>query len=459
MTSYDVLALGGGTGGLSVARAANRAGARAALISDSPLGGDCTFTGCVPSKTLIESGRAGLSFEAAMARMHEVVERIAATENAETLRGEGIDVFEGRGVFSDAQTVDVEGTAVTAEHVVICTGARAFVPPVDGLGDVDFLTNHELFNLSRKPASLGILGGGPIGCEMAQAFHALGVSVTVFEMADRILSREDPEASRIVAEQMISEGIDLRLSARVTRVESARAGSGIAVHVEGDSPVVVEQLLVAVGRRANTASLGLDTVGVKLDGRGFIETTPELATTTEGIWAVGDVNGRSPFTHAADEMGRIAVGNALKKGRGSGKKFRSDWIPRVTFTNPEVASVGVSEADAPSGARVAELPMHANDRALTAGQTEGYIKLIVGPRRLLGNRGGGQVLGASIVGQRAGEMIHEPTLAMRTRMFAGRLAQTVHAYPSWSSGVQKTAALLFVDEVEGHRARPVRSTK
>lgn len=469
MQTYDFIALGGGTGGLSASRAARREGGRVALISDAPLGGDCTFTGCIPSKALIEAARQGLDFDAAMTRLHDVVAHIAATENADVLRSEGIDVIEGRGVFTGERQLEVDGQTLTAGAISISTGARAVVPPIPGLSDVAYLTNHELFDLSARPASLGIIGGGPIGCEMAQAFSRFGTNVTIFELANRVLGREEPAASSVIAGALEQSGVTLHLGAAVTRVAAASGSAGIEVYTADGNRTVVEQLLIASGRQANTENLGLDVAGVKLNSKGFIAASDDLATSADGIWAVGDVNGKSPFTHAADEMGRIAVfnaikGGALKRGKRSAansqslKKvnFNPQWIPRVTFTDPEVASVGVAEADAPAGARVAELPMHANDRALTADRTAGYIKLIAGPRRLLRNAGGGQIIGATIVGDRAGELIHEPTLAMRTHMFTGRLAQTTHAYPSWSTGVQKAAAMFFV-EIEGRSARPARS--
>lgn len=449
---YDVIALGGGAAGLSAARAAMNEGASVALISDSPLGGDCTFTGCVPSKTLIEAARAGRSFGEAMSDVHRVVETIASTENADVLRHEGIDVIEARATLVGGTTLAVEGRRLAADHVMVATGSRTAVPPIEGLSDVNYLTNESLWDLGKKPRTLGVLGGGPIGAELSQALAQLGVSVTVFEMADRVLSREEPEASRVAAAALERTGVTLRLGQPVTRV--AAAAGGIRVETAEGPPIEVEQLLVATGRRPNSEGFGLDTAGVEVDRRGHVVTDDDLSTNVDGIWAIGDVNGKMPFTNAADEMGRLAVWTALRTGRRY--KFRPEWIPRVTFIDPEIAAVGVSEADAPRGARIAELPMSANDRALTAGRIDGFIKLIVGRRGLLGNIGGGLVLGATIVAPRAGEMIHEPVLAMRTKMFAGRLALTTHAYPSWSMGIQKAAGSLFY-EIEGRQARKVRT--
>ncbi|MCP4085119.1 MAG: FAD-dependent oxidoreductase [Actinomycetia bacterium] len=450
--NYDLIVIGGGAAGLAAAREGQRRGARTALVSDSPLGGDCTFTGCVPSKAVIEAAHRGASFTEAFARARQVIDRIAATENAEVLRSEGIDVIEERARFTEPGVLDAGGTRLTAGSVVIATGSEPVVPPIPGLADAPHVTNETFFDLTNSPGRLAILGGGPIGVEMAQATARLGVETTLIEGADRILGREEPAASEVVARALGADGVEVVTGSFVERVQS-NAGTACLVTASG-TEVNADLILVAVGRRANTAGLGLEDVGVDLDNRGHVVTDDKLLSTGSRIWAAGDVTGRLAFTHAADEMGRLAVMNAT--GRRP-VRYRSDWTPWVTFTDPEVARVGMTEAEAAEhGGRVAELPLSELDRAITAGRTDGFIKLIAGPRKVLRNRGGGQILGATIVAERAGEMIHEPVLAMRTRMFAGRLAQAVHAYPTWSMGIQKTAAQLFI-EVEGRTARPARS--
>ncbi len=452
---YDVVVVGGGTAGLSAARTAMRLGKRAALVSDGPLGGDCTFTGCVPSKTLIEAAAAGLDAKQAFARIHETVARIAATETAAVLRSEGVDVVEGRGSFVPGGGFEVDGTPLRSSKFVLATGSRPALPPIPGLDLPGVITNEELFEADDAPESMAILGAGPIGCELAQALARLGVRVTVFEMAERVLPLEEPEASAVAAAALGADGVDLRPGHRVTSVVAHDRGQ-LRVCTDQATEVVADQVLVALGRRPVTEGLGLEHVGVITDGHGHVDTRSDLRTTRRGVWAAGDVTGKLPFTHAADEMGRLAGYNAsipLARFR-----FHPAWIPWVTFTDPEVARVGVSEADAPDSARVAYLPMGENDRAVTADETEGFVKLIVGPDLLTRHAAGGRVLGATIVAKRAGEMIHEPTLAMRTRMLAGRLAQTVHAYPTWSIGIQKAAAQLFF-EIEGRRARRVRTAR
>ena len=448
---HDLIIVGGGAGGLSAARAARWLGADVALISDSPLGGDCTFNGCVPSKTLIAAAKDGFGFADAMTRVAETVERLAATETADVLRSTGVNVIEGRARLATHDTVVVGDRRITAPRLVIAAGSRPLVPPIPGIERIEVLTNEEIFSISTAPRSLGIVGGGAIGCELAQAFAGFGIKVTLFEAQQRLLTTEEPAASRVVAQGLRSAGVDVCLGAAIERVEPCE-GSITVVSAEGS--VQVERLLVAVGRVPNSADMALEEIGVKLDSRGHIETNDRLQTNVRGVFAVGDVTGKLPFTHAADEMGRLATGNALNKGQRG--RFLTHWVPRTIFTTPEVARVGMTESEAAAyGGRVAELPLEEMDRAITDGATEGFIKIIAGPRRLTRNAFGGKVLGATIVAPRAGEMIHEPALAMRANLFTGRLAQLAHAYPTWSYGIQKTVGQFF-GEVEGTRARAAR---
>jgi pyruvate/2-oxoglutarate dehydrogenase complex dihydrolipoamide dehydrogenase (E3) component len=423
------------------------------LIQRGPLGGDCTFTGCIPSKTLIEAARRREPFDRAIAATRAVVEVVAATETDEVLRSEGVEVTHGWATFRELGALDVDGTLIHSPKVIIATGARPTIPPIDGLAGIDYLTYETVWDLDVLPASLALLGGGAIGCELAQAFARLGSTVTVIEALDRILPREDPEASAVITEALRADGVAVRTGQPVQRIEPLDPKGAARLHLADGSTVEADRLLVAVGRSGAIDGLGLDAAGIATD-RGFITTDDTLATTAKGVWAVGDVTGRLQFTHAADEMGRIATGNAL--ARSARGRFRADAVPWVTFTDPEVAHVGSTEAEAADrGGRVAYLPMTEVDRAIAAQETLGFVKLVAGPRRLLRNAGGGRILGATIVASRAGEMIHEPALAMRTGMFAGRLAQTVHAYPTWSIAVRQAAAQLFM-ETGGRQARAAR---
>ncbi len=266
LVTHDLIIIGGGAGGLGAARAGRRAKADVLIINDGPIGGDCTFTGCVPSKALLAAGRDGLGFSAAMTRVHDTIDHIAATETADVLRAEGIDVVEGRARLVAADTVAVGDQRTTGRRVLVATGGRPFVPPIPGIDSVTTLTNETVFDLSEPPRSFGIVGGGPIGCEMAQAFCRLGVPVVLFEAEDRLLTKEEPEAGVAVASALVAAGVDVRTGQRIESVEPAPSG-GIAVHTEGEK-VEVDQLLVAVGRLPNTAELGLDELGVEVDRRG-----------------------------------------------------------------------------------------------------------------------------------------------------------------------------------------------
>ncbi len=459
MMDHDLIVIGGGAAGLGAVRAALWAGADVAMVTDSAPGGDCTFTGCVPSKTLLAAARDGLDFAEAVARVRATVEHIAATESAEVLLAEGVTVVEGRARLVTHDTVAVGDRRITAPRIVLATGSRPTVPDdIPGLAEAQPLTNETVFDLTDAPESLGIIGGGPTGCELAQAFALLGVEVTLFEHAQQLLPSEESEASTIVLDSLQARGVAVRVGASVESIELARGGgvSVLALACNGaenvPEGVAVQRLLVAAGRVPATEGLGLAEMKVRLDAGGHVVTDARLCSSLRGLYAAGDVTGRAHLSHAADEMGRIAAGNALGKGlRG---RFQASMVPRVVFTDPEVASAGLTPRQAPPGSRVAYLPLAEVDRAIADGRTDGFIAIVAGPRRLLRNAGGGRILGATIVAPRAGEMIQEVVLAMRTGAFTGRLARTSHAYPTWSSGVQKAAAQFF-GEIDGRQASRV----
>jgi pyruvate/2-oxoglutarate dehydrogenase complex dihydrolipoamide dehydrogenase (E3) component len=456
---YDLIVVGGGAGGMGAARAAARRGARTLIVQSGPLGGECTFVGCVPSKALIAAAARRDTFPAAMKAVHQAVETIAATETDEVFAREGIDVLHGWATFRSPREIDVDGRRLTTRRFIVATGSHPTIPPVDGLERVDYLTNENVFHLDQRPESLAVMGGGAGGCELAQAFARLGTRVTVIEEMDRLLPREEPDASAVIAGVFAAEGIDVRVGTRVSRVEAVDRGGVVRVSLDGEPTVTADRLLVAVGRTGATDGMDLDAAGIATD-RGFVVVDNHLATSAPGIWAVGDVTGKMLFTHVAFEMGRVAAANALS-ARWRRRRFDSSSIPWVTFTAPEVGRVGLTEAEAAArngSARVAMLPMSEVDRAVATGETAGFVKLITGPRRLARGVGGGRVLGATVVAARGGELIHEPALAMRTGMFTGRLAQTVHAYPTWSMAIQKAAAQFFM-EIEGRRARRAKSTE
>lgn len=461
----DVAIVGGGAAGLAAAREARRRGASAAIVTDGPLGGDCTFTGCVPSKTVIEAARAGTSFEEALARARKVRDEIASTENAEVLRREGVEVFEGEGVLragsgrGQRPTVEVDGLLVAAKGVVLALGSRPSLPPVDGLANVAPLTSETVWDLEDMPAAMAVVGGGAIGCELGQALAGLGVRVTLVEVADRVLGMEDPAASAIVERALTEAGVDVRPGVGVAAAQRvAGSAGGVELRLTDGSSVAADEVLVAAGRRPNTDRGAVTEAAVLLDRRGFVTVDDHLATSLDGVYAAGDVTGLSNFTHAADAMGRLATANIVSRYRW--RSFEPTKIPAVTFTAPEVASIGLGEREASErfghDARVAELPLKEHDRAVVAGRTDGYIKLIAAPNPVIGSAGGGRLVGASIVAERAGEMIAELALAIQFRAFVGQLAMTTHPYPTWSYGIQKAAGQFFA-AIEGRSARPARA--
>lgn len=454
---FDIVVVGGGAAGLTASREAHRRGARTLLVQSGPIGGDCTFTGCVPSKTILSAAAAGQDWSTAMTRVHDTVARIAAAEDAAALGREGIEVRHGWAAFTSPKTVDLEGTTITADQFVIATGAAPTAPPIAGLDQVPHLTSEDVFDQQTQPTSLAILGGGPIGCELAQAFARLGTRVTVVEGLDRVLAKEEVRTSEVVTAALTADGVTVRTGAEVEAVRAA--DGGVRLVVEGAEDVVAERLLVAVGRQARGDGFGLEDIGVAVE-RGAVVTDETMATNVDGIWAAGDVTGRIQLTHAASTMARIAVRNALAPAaRLRKQRFAVDQVPWGVFTDPEVGRVGMTEAEAAEAfddAKVAELAFDDLDRAVTAGRTEGFIKLIAAPRTGLGWFAGGKIVGATVVGPTGGELIHEAALAMRTSMFTGRLAQTVHVYPSWSMAVQLAAGQFFY-EVLGREARPARA--
>lgn len=450
---FDLVVVGAGAAGLSAARTARRRGASVALVSDGPFGGDCTFYGCVPSKTLIEAAGQGLDYETAAARLKSTIEQISATEDTDSLRREGITAIAGTARLDGPKRLLVDGNPIGWRRLVIATGSRPAVPTVVGIDSVRHLTNETVFDMAKRPTSMVIIGGGPIGAELGQAFARFGADVTVIEAGPRILSREEPEASRAATRALTRDGVRVLTGTKVRSVRPAEAGTVVELN---DGEIEAEQLLVAVGRRACTDRIGADEAGAQLNARGHLVTDSQMRTTLPGVYAAGDVTGRALFTHAADEMGRVAAANAL--ARIAWHRFREDAVPAVTYTAPEVARVGLTEQAAAAkheNARVAELPLSELDRAVTAAETDGYIKLIAAARRGTRNLAGGRLVGATIVAARAGEMIAVPTLAMRAHIFPARLALTVQAYPTWTLGVRQAAAQLFI-ETGGRTARAAR---
>ena len=466
MADYDLVVLGAGATGLGAARSARKAGRRVALVEPERPGGDCTHFGCVPSKAMLETARRvhaarsgspygftatpKVDFAAVMKRVHAVIGDIEQDESPAQLASEGIDLIQGAGIFTDEHTVDVDGRKVRAKRFIVATGSKAAIPPIDGLKDIEYLDNTTIFSLTELPSHLLVLGGGPIGVELAQAFRRLGADVTVLEAAPSIVIKEEPEAQEVLTAALEREGVTLMIGKKVVR-----ASAGPTLHLEDGTSVSGSHLLVAVGRTPTTDGLGLEGVGVKLDGKRIVTDSHLKAADT--IWAAGDVTAKLQFTHVGNDQGRIAAGNAFAKPFRS-KSWSDDAIPWVTFTEPEIGHVGMSEKQAfdkyGDSALVSIVRDTHSDRGRTAGETDGFVKLVAKP----GPVGGmllGKLVGMTIVGPMAGEQIALGALAMNTNMLVGRLAQTTVAYPTWNLTV-RIAASRFFGSYGGSPARPAK---
>ncbi len=450
--AYDLIIIGGGSAGLMAASFAVQLGSGVALVEKHRIGGDCTWTGCVPSKTLLKAAKVAHQMRTAdryglapvepvvdlkpvMAHVRAVVDEVYQQESPEALRAEGIDVFLDAARFLDPHTLSVGQTTLTAHHVLLATGAHPFIPSIDGLEGVDYLTYENVWDLEALPQHLLVVGAGPIGCEMAQAFRRLGARVTLVISRDRLLPRDEPIASYVLAEVFAAEGIDLRYNVRARR--AWQDGGGIHL-VAGDDELVGDALLVAAGRRPNVDSLDLERAGVTYSQRG-VQVDEYLRTSQRHIYAAGDCTGGYQFTHYAGWQAFIAVRNALLPGTSKGV---TDLVPWTTFTDPEVAHVGLTEAQAQNefsdAVMSCEWPMERVDRAQAEGDTAGFIKLI--------HRKDGTLLGATIVAGRAGEMLQEWIVALDRGLKVGDLANAIHVYPTYSTASMQAAAAIRVSQ-------------
>jgi len=448
-TDFDIVVIGGGSGGLVVAAGGATLGAKVALVENNKLGGDCLWTGCVPSKTLIKSARVAYLMRNAdrfaltphdptptlprvMERVASVIASIEPNDSAERFRALGVDVIFGDGRFIDPESFEVDGRRLRARTFAIATGSRPAIPSIPGVESVPYLTSETIFNLREAVPHLIVVGSGPIGSEMAQAFRRLGSNVTVVDIAPAILPREDPDLAAIVFRQLQSEGVDYRLSASIAKIERTPLGIRLLLREAGGAvqPVDATHLLLAAGRKANVESLRLDAAGVRVsDGRIALENG--LTTTNPRIYVVGDAAGGHQFTHLAEHHAGIVLRHAI---------FRLKWtrpsavVPRCTFTDPEFARVGLSETEAKNSGvdhRVYTFPLADIDRARTEGETDGMAKVVTSPR--------GRLLGAAIVAPHAGELIAEYALAIAHRMGAGHISASIHAYPTFAQISRRVA--------------------
>ena len=443
---YDnnLVVIGGGSAGLIAALIAATVRARVTLIEKGAMGGDCLNTGCVPSKTFIRSAkvaqyqRAGaefglrsvvpeVDFGRVMQRVQEVIASIAPKDSMARYRELGVDCIAGEARLLDEHHVAVGDTVVSTRNIVLATGASPFVPPIDGLADAQPLTSDTLWGLTELPQRLLVMGGGPIGCELAQSFARLGSQVTLIDMEDRLLPREDGDVSEFVRGAFAEQGIDVRLSHRAVRVLPRTAGAGVlqAEMATGTVDIDFDRILVAVGRRAHTQGLGLQELGIDTNADGTVQVDDYLRTARKNIFACGDVVGPYQFTHMASHQAWYASVNALF---GRFKKFRVNYsvVPWVTYTDPEIARVGLSEADALErgiAVEVVRFDLAESDRALADGTAKGWVKVLTKP-------GKDRILGVSIVGPHAGELLAEFVLAMTHGLGLKKIMATIHVYPT-----------------------------
>ncbi len=451
---YNLVVIGAGTAGLVTAAGAAGLGARVALVERHLLGGDCLNVGCVPSKCLIRSSRVvgelsraaaygvrvpgtpEVDFGAVMERMRRIRAGISHHDSVKRFSAElGVDVFLGEARFTASDTVDVGGAKLRFARAVLTSGARAAEPAIPGLAEAGFLTNETVFSLTERPRRLAVIGGGPIGCELAQAFRRLGCAVTLLHDRDHVLDREDPDAAAVVQEAFRREGIELALEAVIERVERRGTEKVLVARVAGKPvEVAVDEILVGAGRVPNVEGLGLETVGVRFDPRRGVEVDDRLRTTNPRIFAAGDVCMDWKFTHAADFAARIVIQNALFFGR---RTLSSLVMPWATYTDPEIAHVGLYEREA--RARGIEIdtfvrPLAEVDRAKADGETEGFVKVHVA-------KGKDRILGGTIVSAHAGELIGELTLAIVAGVGLSKLANVIHPYPTQAEALRQVGDL------------------
>ncbi|MBO8202261.1 FAD-dependent oxidoreductase [Streptomyces smyrnaeus] len=451
---YDLVVIGGGSAGLTAARTAGRLGARVLLAERERLGGDCLWTGCVPSKALLHvaaqvhaargAGRYGLhprphgraDSAAALGHVRQAIAEIEPHDSVEALRPLGVEVVHGAAEFTGPRGLRVGGRELAFRYALIATGSAPALVPVPGLAESQPLTSDTVWGLEELPERLVVLGGGPIGCELGQAFARLGSRVTVVEAAERLLPREEPRASHLLRERLESEGVSVR-----TGWAAEKAEQGALVGPGGKLPYDV--LLAVTGRRATVQGLCVEAAHVEVDEHGNIRTDKRLRTTNPRVYAAGDVTGLSAFTHLGGVQGSAAAAHALL-----GVRRRLDYaaVPSVTYTDPEVARVGPTEDEAREKyggkVRVRTLRHDRVDRAVVEGRTEGFTTLVLGPR--------GRIVGATVVAPRAGETIAHLAAAVRGGWTASRYAATVHPYPSWTDGPWHAA----LEEVYARLAAP-----
>lgn len=450
MKSYDLIVIGTGAAGLTAAFTALGFGKRVLVVEKDRPGGECTWSGCVPSKALINQAKAIHSARqfaevpvdgaAVLERVRAVSERVYEDETPEVLEKAGAVYLNGTARFVDAHHIEVDGERIRGRKFILATGSRPLLPPIEGLDSIDYLTNESVFQQSDLPKSLLVLGGGVISMELAQAMNRLDVAVTVVEMAPEVLPREEPEFAAAIRERLQAEGVRFAIGTRATRV--GQGEGGIILHTDSGDQLTAERLLVALGRQANVDNLGLDNAGVSVD-RGLV-LNAQLRTTAKNIYACGDVAGPYLLSHMANYQGKIAAMNAVLPLRRS---VNYDHVSWAIFTDPEFARAGLTEAEAREqygdGIRVYHYDMAQKlDRAKTKAGDGGRIKLITSAR--------GKVLGAHILAERAGELIAEVQVMKTLGLNFAKLQGVIHPYPTYADSLRQLSQQVLLDNILQH---------
>jgi dihydrolipoamide dehydrogenase len=450
----NLIVIGAGSAGLVSALIAATVNAKVTLIERHKMGGDCLNTGCVPSKALIKSAKvaslikraddfginipeSNIDFPAVMDRVQSIIKKIEPHDSVERFESMGVECIEGNARITSPWSVEVNQQTLTAKNIIIATGAGPLIPPVKGIEDIGYITSDSLWEIREQPKRLLVLGGGPIGCELSQAFARLGTVVTQVEMFPRIMAREDEDVSNLITKKFLKEGIDVRINHKAKEFIKKDNQNILICEYDGqDVEIEFDSVLVAVGRKPNISGFGLEELGMKFNQQGTIKVNEYMQTSIPSIYACGDVAGPYQFTHTASHQAWYASVNSLF---GRFKRFKADYsiIPWATFTDPEVARVGLNEQEA----KQQNIPYETSffkldelDRALTEDETEGFIKVLTVP-------GKDKILGATIVGDHAGELITEYITAMKNKTGMNKVLSTIHIYPTLSEANKYTAGV------------------
>lgn len=455
---YNVVVIGAGTAGLVTAMGAATIGARVALVERHLMGGDCLNTGCVPSKAVIRSADvmgemmhsedfgikaeifAQVDFQKVMERMRRLRAQISQNDSAQRYRDAGVDVFLGQGRFKDGRSLEVDGKTLRFKKAVIATGARPFLPPIEGLIEAGFVTSDTVFSLTDRPGRLAVIGGGPIGCELSQAFRRLGSEVTIMQRGPQFLPREDPDAAMFLGKLLEKEGIVCLLGSDIKKIEVENGKKAVYNVYKGkEEKIIADEILVGAGRVPNVEGLNLEAAGVEYDKKKGVHVNKYFQTTNRRIYAAGDICFPYQFTHIAEAAARIVIQNALFL---KSKKYESMIIPWCTYTDPEIAHVGLYEKECREKGIPVDTFVHNYtdvDRAILDGEDLGFVKVHV-------KKGKDKILGATIVARNAGEMISEFTLAMTAGKGLKALANVIHPYPTQTDAIKRVSSQYYAQK-------------